>query len=335
MILVTGGTGFVGAYLLAELAKEGKPVRALKRPSSSTKYTEELFIYKFGEKGPGLFATIEWVLGDIMEIYTLDEALQGVEDVYHCATEVSLRDEAPDEIILTAEKGTENMVNASLARGVRKFCHVSSVAALGENNVGKEITEEAFEEFVFENSPYAVGKHLAEAQVWRANGEGLNTVVVCPSMIMGAWPGNKGTMSMFKFIAKQSGYYTTGTMGYVDVQDVIMTMLALMNGNHFGERYIISAENISFKDLFTSIAKSIGKPVPKRQLSLITLNIFRFFNNMFSRTKITSTMVDHGNGTYVFGNKKITTTLGYTFRPIKESIEEMGSFFMDEKSKRQ
>src|SRR4029077_3348947 len=99
-----------------------------------------------------------------MEIYTIDEALQGVDEVYHCATEVSLRDDNPDEIILTAEKGTENMVNAALARGVKKFCHVSSVAALGENNIGKEITEEAFEEFVFENSPYAVGKHLAETQ---------------------------------------------------------------------------------------------------------------------------------------------------------------------------
>jgi dihydroflavonol-4-reductase len=331
MILVTGGTGFVGAYLLAELAKQGKSVRALKRPTSSTVLTEKLFVYKFGDKAALLFASIQWVDGDIMEIYTLDEALQGVDEVYHCATEVSLRDDNPDEIILTAEKGTENMVNAALVRGAKKFCHVSSVAALGENNIGKEITEEAFEEFVFENSPYAVGKHLAETQVWRAFAEGLNVVVVNPSMIMGPWPGHKGTMSIFKFISKQSGYYTGGTMGYVDIQDVVNTMLQLMNGNHFGERYIISAENISFYDLFTDIAKSIGKSLPKHKLSVFTLQIFRFFNNMFSRNKITSTMVEHGSGTYVFSNKKITNKLGYKFIPIRESIMEMGNFFKNGK----
>ena len=331
MILVTGGTGFVGAYLLAELAKEGKQVRALKRPSSKTGHTEKLFAYKFGDKGAALFASIQWVDGDIMEIYTLDEALKDVDEVYHCATEVSLQDNDPDKVILPAEKGTENMVNAALARGVKKFCHVSSVAALGENNVGKEINEEAFEEFVYETSPYAVGKHLAETQVWRAYAEGLNAVVVCPSMIMGVWPGNKGTMSMFKFINNMPKYYTGGTMGYVDVQDVVNTMLGLMNGNHFGERYIISAENISFYDLFTAIAKSLGKPLPKRKLSVFTLQVFRFFNNIFSRNKITSTMVEHGSGTYVFGNKKIVNQLNYKFVPISKSIEEMGSYFLKEK----
>src|SRR6185312_13045598 len=144
MILVTGGTGFLGAYLLMELTKQNRPVRALKRSSSSVEYTKHVFTYTLGPEGEALFTRINWVEGDIMDHFSLAEAMNGVDEVYHCATEVSLRDDNPDEIILTAERGTENMVNIALEKGIKKFCHVSSVSALGEYDNGKEITEEAF-----------------------------------------------------------------------------------------------------------------------------------------------------------------------------------------------
>ena len=225
MIFVTGGTGFLGAHLLTELAKQNVPVSALKRPASNTRNTEKLFLHKFGDKGKELFQKITWVEGDIMDPWSLSEAMKGAKDVYHCAAEVDLRDDHPDSIISTAEKGTENMVNAALALGIEKFCHVSSVAALGVPAEG-EITEESYEDFSFENSPYANGKHLAEQQVWRAQAEGLKVVVVNPSIILGAWSDMRnGSISMFPFVDKISTFYTGGIMGFVDAADVVNIML--------------------------------------------------------------------------------------------------------------
>jgi dihydroflavonol-4-reductase len=329
MVLVTGGTGFVGAYLLAELVKDGKEVKALKRPASSTTHTEKLFQYKFGDKGKELFQRVNWVNGDIMEIHTLEEAIEGIDDVYHCATEVSLRDDSPDEIILTAEKGTENMVNAALNKGVKRFCHVSSVAALGEYTNGKEITEDAYDDFSYVNAPYSIGKHLAEAQVWRAQAEGLNVVVVNPSMILGPWPGKKGTMSFFYFLKKNSTFYTGGTMGYVDVQDVVNIMLRLTNEDR-GGRYLVSSENVSFHDLFNNIATEIGKKGPSIKMGPAGLKFFRILNNIFSRNKITGTMVEHSSNTYLYSNRKVCGALDYKFIPVSQSIKESATYFLNE-----
>jgi len=327
MILVTGGTGFLGAYLLMELTQQGKPVRALKRSKSSVAYTESIFKYTLGTKGEELFTKINWVNGDIMDIFSLEEAMQGIDEVYHCATEVSLRDEKPDEIIFTAERGTENMVNIALEKGVKKFCHVSSVAALGEYDNGKEMTEEVFEEFTHvNNSPYAIGKHLAEAQVWRAHAEGLNVVVVNPTIILGPWGGKAGSMSFFHHLKKSSTFYTAGTVGFVDVNDVVKTMIRLMDENKMGERYIISAENLSLYNFFTDITQQINKPAPRIKMGKTGLKIFRFINNLAGGTKITSTMVAHSSGTYIYSNKKITKALNYRFTPIKQSIEHCATF---------
>jgi dihydroflavonol-4-reductase len=329
MILVTGGTGFLGAYLLVDLVRQGKPVRAMKREQSSTKYTEKIFDLKFGKEGKEMFAKINWVNGDIMDVYSVEEAMQGIEEVYHCATEVSLRDEDPDEIILTAEKGTANMVNIALEQKVKKFCHVSSVSALGENDLGKPITEEAFDEFDNPDSPYAIGKHLAEAQVWRAHAEGLNVSVVCPTIIMGPWPGKKGSMSFFHYMKRSPKFYTTGTMGFVDVHDVVAIMERLMNENKMNERYLVNGENISYHSLFTDINASMGIKGPSIKITKPILKVFRIINNIFGKFKMTGTMIDHSSGQFIYSNKKVCEALNYKFIPVKQSIAEMGNFMIN------
>jgi dihydroflavonol-4-reductase len=334
MIFVTGGTGFLGAYLLAELVKQNKPVSALKRPASSTLYTEKLFTLQYGAEGSALFQKIKWVEGDILDPWSLSEAMKGVNEVYHCAAEVDLRDDNPNSIITTAEKGTENLVNAALVMGIEKFCHVSSVAALGKPADG-DITEECFEEFSFKNAPYSIGKHLAEQQAWRANAEGLKVVVISPSIIMGPWSNfSNGSMSMFPFIDKISRFYTGGIMGFVDVRDVTNIMLLLMKNGPYNERFIVNSENLSFKDFFTGIAKGINKSLPKYRLNAFTLKLFQFFNNLTGKQKISSTMVEHATGIHNFNNKKVKEALKYTFMPVADSIAATAKFYMNERRRK-
>lgn len=333
MILVTGGTGFLGAYLLTELTGQDKPVKALKRAKSSTAYTEQIFKLKFGADAQTHFNKIQWVEGDIMDVYSVEEAMADIDEVYHCATEVSLRDDRPDEIIHTAEKGTANMVNIALEKGIKKFCHVSSVAALGEDQKGLPITEESFDEFSYtNNSPYAIGKHLAEAQAWRAHAEGLNLVVVNPTIIMGPWTGKSGSMSFHYFLRKSNTFYTSGSVGFIDVHDVVNIMLRLMNENKMGQRYLVNAENIPFKQLFTDITQSMGIKSPRMPISKTGLKVFRIINNTLGGSKITSTMVDHSSGNFNYINKKIVAELNYIFRPVKQSIEEMSRFLAASKT---
>jgi|SRR6185312_2343929 len=333
MIFITGGTGFLGAHLLTELVKHNEAVVALKRPTSSTLHTEKIFDLKFGKESKNLFNKIKWIDGDILNPWSLSEAMQGVKEIYHCAAEVDLRDNNPGSIISTAEQGTENLVNAALAVKVEKFCHVSSVAALGKPADGS-ITEECFEYFSFKNSPYAIGKHLAEQQVWRGQAEGLKVIVVSPSIIVGPWGNLKnGSISMFPFIDKQSKFYTGGIMGFVDVNDVINTMLILMKNGPYNERFIISSENINFKDFFTAIAEGIHKPLPTTRLHNFTLEIFRFFNNLTSKHKISSTMVEHATGIHNFSNEKIRKAIGYNFIPVRETIANTAQYYLDENRK--
>lgn len=334
MIFVTGGTGFLGAHLLTQLVQQNAPFVALKRPASTTLYTENIFDLKFGNEGKNLFKKIKWVDGDILDPWSLAEVMQGVTEIYHCAAEVDMRDHNPGSIITTAEKGTANLVNAALDLQVEKFCHVSSASALGKPPEGY-ITEASFEDFSFKNSPYAIAKHLAEQQVWRGHAEGLTVVVVSPTIILGPW-GNlaNGSISMFTFIDKLSKFYTGGIMGFVDVSDVVTTMLLLMKNGPYNERFIINGENISFKDFFTAVAKGVHKPVPAIKLSNFTLKLFRFFNNLVSSQKITSTMVEHGTEIHNFSNDKIKKVTGYNFVPIKESIASTATYYLHESGRK-
>lgn len=334
MIFVTGGTGFLGAHLLTELVKQNEPLVALKRSLSSTINTEKLFQYKLGTEGITLFRKIKWVDGDILDSWSLSETMVGAKEVYHCAAEVDLRDENPDSIIVAAEKGTENMVNTSLAIGVEKFCYVSSVAALGKPSEG-DIIEDSFEEFSFKNAPYSIAKHLAEQQVWRGNAEGLKVVVVSPSIILGPWSNlTSGSISMFTFIDKISSFSTRGIMGFVDVSDVVNIMLLLMKNGPYNERFIVNSENISFTDFFKAIAKGIHKPAPRYQLSNSTLKIFKFVNNLLNSQKISSTMVEHATDIHNFSNKKVRNTLGYGFIPVENTIASTAKFYIDERGKK-
>ena len=139
MIFVTGGTGLLGAYLLLDLTQKGNKVRALRREGSNLRVVENIFRYN-DDRAEALLKQIEWVNGDICDIYSLEDALEGIEFVYHCAAMVSFDPKDRDKMMRVNIEGTANVVNASLLKGVKKLCHVSSIAALGRAEEEKVVT---------------------------------------------------------------------------------------------------------------------------------------------------------------------------------------------------
>lgn len=329
MILVTGGTGLVGAHLLLRLADSGQRLRALYRNKKNIAKTEALFTH-YGNPN---FDFIEWVQGDIIDIPTLESAFEGVSQVYHCAALISY--DPKDEALLRKIniEGTANMVNCALHFGVKKFCHVSSIAALGDPRESENvITEETEWNPEISHHDYALSKHGAEMEVWRAWQEGLNVVIVNPGLIFGYGFWEQGSGQIYSAVAKGQKFYTKGTCGIVSAEDLTDIMVQLMKSGISGERYTIVAENITLQHLFEVIARGMGKKVPDIYASpFITGIAWRIdwvFSNIFlQKRKLSKAIAQASHSTHLFDNEKIKNALGYNFANMENYITWLAAKF--------
>jgi dihydroflavonol-4-reductase len=330
MILVTGGTGLVGGHLLLRLAGT-TPVRALYRNRANIDKTRKLFI-RHGRQTA--FESIDWVHGDIIDVPALEEAFTGITHVYHCAANVSF--DPADEIILrkTNIEGTANMVNCALAFGVQKFCHVSSIAALGDPlTPSSVITEETDWNPELNHSDYQITKYGAEMEVWRAWQEGLNVVIVNPGLIFGSGYGDQGSGAVLKSVKKGQMFYTPGTCGIVAVEDVVEIMLRLMQSDINGERYTVIAEDINYKDLLDTIAAGMGKKGPTIQASKLMLAVGWRMDWLLSKLlqrkrQLTRHMAKSAYAVNPFDNTKIVNELDYTFKDMKPYLKELAAEYL-------
>ena len=324
MILVTGGTGLVGAHLLWHLLQNGEKVRAIHRPGSSPEQAREVFgCYE----GPDeLFGRIEWLPADMLDLYSLSEAMNGISHVYHCAAMVSFNPAERKSLINGNIEGTGNIVNLCLEHGVEKLCHVSSVSALGSGPGDRPVAEDDLWKPSKRRSSYSISKFHSEMEVWRGIEEGLNAVIVNPSVIIG--PGNwkRGTARFFTSIKKGLKYYSGGMTGFVDVRDVCRCMIALMDSGISGERFIISSEELQYRDLLDMIADALGRPRPSKEISgplaeaAWRLEWLRS-KLTFSNPRLTRETARSSRRVSRFSNRKVADALGYRFIPVKDTIE--------------
>lgn len=259
MILVTGGTGLVGAHLLLNLVEKNSKVRAIYRNKKNIKKTEDLFILMNNQH---LFSKIEWIESDLNDIPALEEAFTDVTEVYHCAAMVTFTSSENEKMQKINIEGTANMVNLSLAFSVKKFCYISSIATLDETIIGTNLIDESSNwNPNGSHSDYAISKFGGETEVWRAAQEGLNVVIVNPGVIFGTGFPDQGSGEIISKIKAGFPFYTNGKTGIVSVNDVVNCMLLLMNGEFFNNRYILISENISYENLFKTIAKKHNKQI--------------------------------------------------------------------------
>lgn len=332
MILVTGGTGLIGSHLLFELIKRGKRVRALYRKSSNLAGVKKIFSY-YSEDAENFFSAIEWKEGDLLDVLSLEEAMQGVEYVYHCAALISMNLKEKKELFQNNIIGTSNILNVALAGEVKKFCHVSSVAALGTTVNGNLITEENHWNSSTSFSAYSLSKHLAEREVWRASQEGLNMVIVNPSIVIGPGNWHRGSGIIFMTAKKGIDWYTEGGIGYVDVRDVTDCMIKLMEKNICNDRFIISSENLSFKKFIELVNASVGNPGPRRKAGRIFLEFaWRAdrIKSILNRSPhmLTKEIVKYSTTTLFYSNEKIKNAIGIEFIPIHQSVKDTARHFL-------
>ncbi|PWT77976.1 MAG: 3-beta hydroxysteroid dehydrogenase [Bacteroidetes bacterium] len=253
-VLVTGGTGFLGAYILQALVEKGYSVTAIRRSNKIPFFIDASVLDK-----------VDWVDGDVLDVDKINQCMRGVSAVVHAAAKVSFDSRERSEMYRTNVEGTANVVNCALQNNIQKLLHVSSVAALGRNenqilvNEGKEWEDTKLQ------SHYASSKYHAEMEVWRAVAEGLNAVVINPSTVLGFGDWNLTSCALFKSVYHEFPWYTNGITGFVDVRDIAKAAVLMLENDVSAERFLLSGENWSYRQLFNCIADGFQKKHPAKE----------------------------------------------------------------------
>ncbi|MCF6182285.1 SDR family oxidoreductase [Lutibacter sp.] len=331
MILVTGGTGLVGSHLLYKLALQNNSIKAIYRKSSNLLAVKKVFSY-YSDDYEALFNKIDWVAADLLDVTTLKNAFENVTKVYHCAALVSFNPKDYWKMRKINIEGTANVVNFCIDAKIDKLCFVSSIATL-DKSVDSDIINEESEWISTRNkSGYAITKHGAEIEVWRASQEGVNVVIVNPGVILGAGFWDNGTGELFSKIAKGFNFYSEGVTGFVSVNDVVKIMIALMDSSVINEQFVLVAENLSFKTIFYEIAKAFGKKPPRIKVnkfrSSIVWRVATFWAFITNKNPIlTKNSAKSLHTKSYYSSDKIIKTLNFKFEKITSVIRTICTFY--------
>ncbi len=317
MVLVTGGTGLVGTHLILALHQKGIAVKALYRTAIPDVVKDK--------------AT--WVKGDILDVIALEESMKDITHVYHVAGFVSFNPADRKLLHKINVEGTANVVNACLDAAVQKLVHVSSVAALGRIRKDTVIYESMNWSEETSNSEYGKTKYLAELEVWRGVGEGLNAVAVNPTIIIGEhgdW--SKGSMQIFQSLYNGFPYYSMGQTGFVDANDVASAMIQLMDSEISGQRFIISAENIVYHDFFCMVADAFGKKRPTQMITpikaAIAWRVYKIKSLFTGRLPlVTKETAATSLAKVSFDNSKLLKALPtFSYQKIEDSVKRICTY---------
>lgn len=336
MILVTGATGLVGVHLIKSLLDGKQKVRALYRSDHALNKAKRVFELH-GVSWDLVRKRVEWVKADLLNVFELNLVFNQISQVYHCAAMVSFAKKDKEQLLKVNIEGTANIVNLCLHNKVLKLCYVSSTAAVGKQKKSSDLITEAND---WQNdgsySNYSISKYFAELEVWRGSEEGLDVVVVNPSIIIGASDWEQSSSSLFTKVWKGLKFYTKGINGFVAVNDVVKACMLLMASDIKNERFLVVGENLSFEAMFGLIAKALGvKPAHievKPWMAAIIWRIEALRTFLFGGAPIiTKEAAKSALSVAKYDSSKIKEALGFHFTPLDEAIKQTARLFLKDK----
>jgi len=332
MIFLTGATGFLGSYVAYFLLNEYEEISAIKRKTSSLDQLKLVFDFMAGEKADSYLKRINWIEADLMNEGLLFDILGAYEKVYHTAAMVSYNPSRKKEILSRNITGTANLVDASIENGIKEFHYVSSIAALERKQ--KDLINERQQEFERDfPSAYAESKFRAEQEVWRGYAEGLEGVIINPSLILGPGDYSKSSPRVFQSINKGMPFYPPGYASIVDVRDVASFFIDLSKDKKFyGERYVLSAESMPYKDFFTLLATELGVKAPGIAVNTRVAWFYGLLQEMSSllfgkEPSITRELAKSASKKYEYDNAKVKEALNKDFWQVTQTIKETVEHF--------
>lgn len=321
-IFVTGATGFLGSYIVRNLLDDNyENIICLSRKTSNKDLTLDFY------------DKVTWMDGDILDVPFLSEALEGIDCVIHAAAIVTFSTKEKKRMIQTALDGTANLVNISLECGVKKFVHISSIAAIGRKKPVEDISEKLIFSHSKYDTTYGLSKFLSEQEVWRGHAEGLNVTILNPSMILGAGRWSESSVQIFSKVKNGISYYPHGTNGWVDVRDVAKAVAISVSELYNGERFIISSENLPYKSILDDIAVRLSVKGPNKKVNMNLASLvwrFEAFRSFLTGRKpaITKETIQSTSVISRYDNSKSKEVLGLHYRPVLDTIKESCQVFL-------
>ncbi|MFN8308902.1 MAG: SDR family NAD(P)-dependent oxidoreductase [Chitinophagales bacterium] len=321
MILVTGATGLVGSQLVRQLVQQGHRVRGLKRSNSPMELVADVAQH------------IEWVEGDVNDIFSLAEAMTGVTELYHAAAVISFLPAERERMMQVNVEGTANVVNTAIDAGVQRALLISSVAAFGRPQKRAIIDENLEIKDSKDNYHYYRSKLHAEREWWRGIAEGLNANILSPSTIFGGGFWKNQPNSIFAQVHNGYPFYTTGTNSFVDVRDVVQAAQTLMQSQVCGEKVICTAENAGFDEVMFSIADALGVKRPTLPVGKYLASVAWRAEALKSRLTgsyplVTSESVRLARDHFEYSNSK-ALKMGISFRPLQQTIQDVARLYRE------
>ncbi|MEM7573606.1 MAG: NAD-dependent epimerase/dehydratase family protein [Bacteroidota bacterium] len=322
-ILLTGATGFLGHHLCRKLLGEGYQVRAFCRAESNKD------LLPAPQTG---FSIIE---GDILDIFTLADAMEGCGAVIHTAALVSFQSKDKKQLYQTNQEGTANVVNLALDLKIPRLVYVSSVAALGRNS-GSEKPTSLRDNWHHQRAltPYARSKFAAEREVWRAQAEGLSVGAVYPSIMVGAGDWKRGgSPGIFDHLAQGSRYYPNGSAGFVAVEDVVLSCLHLLQSEEAAERILCSAANLSWESFLTQAARALKVKPPSIRLRSWQTGLLWPIVGLTARIKGKKPMITRAThrtsqARFHYDGSSFETILGRSYSSVDEAIRRTAAAYL-------
>jgi nucleoside-diphosphate-sugar epimerase len=330
-ILVTGGAGYIGSWVVKDLVEKGHNIRVSVRNKSNTEKYKH--ILDLGEKNPG---TVELFEADLTKENSFDMAAVGCDSIIHMASPFILNHkDAQKNLVDPALNGTKYVLSSATKSGtVKKIVLTSSVAAVHGDTI--DMQEQGLSEFTedqwnttssLEHQPYSFSKVLAEKEAWQIskNQDQWKLVVINPSFVMGpslAKISNSGSLDFMNDIL--SGKFKTGApdlnFGFVDVRDVAKSHVLALESNSAEGRHILSERTMNVM----SLAKIIESAFPKKY-KLPTMQspkwLMSIIGPMFG---VTRKFVKRNVGFKINLNaSKSINELKLSYTPIEKSIKDM------------
>lgn len=321
MIGVTGANGLLGSFIIRKLIDENAPFVAFKRKTADVSLLSDVQ------------GQIEWRELDLLDPVSMETALQEVTSVIHAAARVSFSPREAEWIARVNTEGTRNLVNACLAQDIRRFVFISSVGALGRTKGQTSIDEQNKWVESAQHSAYATSKYHAELEVFRGQEEGLNSVILNPSVILAPADWTKSSAQLFRYVWEERRFFIEGSLNYVDVRDVAAATWRLLNSGMENERFIISAGEVSFKEFFDATARRFNRRPPMIKLSQNLLKIVTGLEALRARIRrsdplITPETARLAGSRFQFQNHKIKKLLQFEFHTLEDTLDWCCQYYM-------
>jgi len=333
MVFLTGGTGLLGIRLLFDFISNGQEVRALRRPSSNLDIVKKAFLFYDPKDGNRKFEKVHWCEGDVLDLVSLRNGMESCDEIYHAAALVSFHKKDRETMLETNIQGTANVVNLALELDIKKFCHISSIAALGRTNNAKPLNENDLWTDEGNPSHYSISKYYSEMEVWRGIEEGLNAVILCPSLIMGAGRPDISSGKIYSTVWNGLKAVGPNLNSIIDARSISFAASLLMEKEIWKERFILSAHDLLAKDLFKGVADSLGKKAPSKILKISTIKwasrVLGILARIGIELKVSQEMLAGALLDFRYDNSKLSKFIDIEYPGFEETINYYGKYYKD------